>query len=462
MQGKTEEVEKIERKIDLIISGTGGIITENENEEDRVGHDDNLSCETTQKHEENSTETQPPDTKRSKIATENANKRKCFQKEIRDDTKALWDTLEQLKNLIVTISNNTPTSIQPINRDNKTDDSTENKNEGKEKQDENHKEITRKAKSRTMRDSLITEFLKPIDKNENKIQAEHLKRICELESRCCRLEKEKTLLQKELDDIRSVHKKPPNQKNKPGHQKKQKQDNPNQLPVEQESRGEALKLIAPTEKTGRNSHGKEHKRSKKQQQQGQQQQQNANQTELRQKGQLQGQGTIKQPAIDDSRVLVQKHKEKYQLRSGTTVVAGDSILKGLKGWLMARDGSIKVHSFAGATTQDMQDYIKPLLSRKPSRIVLHTGTNDLLNELDAEQIADKIFELGRKIVNSGTSCTISTLVERQDELNSMVRDVNKFLIQNLCSYQFCHDHPPPAHPRGFALKTLPHSGAFAS
>ena len=79
----------------------------------------------------------------------------------------------------------------------------------------------------------------------------------------------------------------------------------------------------------------------------------------------------------------------------------------------------------------MQDYIKPLLSRKLSHIVLHTGTNDLQNELDAEQIADKIFELGRNIVNSGTSCTISTLVERQDELNSMVRDVNKFLIQNL-------------------------------
>ena len=51
--------------------------------------------------------------------------------------------------------------------------------------------------------------------------------------------------------------------------------------------------------------------------------------------------------------------------------------------------------------------------------------------LDAEQIADKIFELGRNIVNSGTSCTISTLVERQNELNSMVRDVNKFLLQNL-------------------------------
>ena len=46
-QGKTEEVEKNERKIDLIISGTGRIIAENKNEEDRVGHD-NLSCETKQ------------------------------------------------------------------------------------------------------------------------------------------------------------------------------------------------------------------------------------------------------------------------------------------------------------------------------------------------------------------------------------------------------------------------------
>ena len=98
----------------------------------------------------NSMETQPPDTKKSITATENATKRKCFQKEIKDDMKALWETLEQ-KNLIVTISNNTPTSIQPICRDNKTDESIENRNEGKEKQDENHKEITRKAKSRRMR-----------------------------------------------------------------------------------------------------------------------------------------------------------------------------------------------------------------------------------------------------------------------------------------------------------------------
>ena len=43
--------------------------------------------------------------------------------------------------------------------------------------------------------------------------------------------------------------------------------------------------------------------------------------------------------------------KKYQLRPGITVVADDSILKGLKGWPMARDGGIKVHSFPEETTQ---------------------------------------------------------------------------------------------------------------
>ena len=137
-----------------------------------------------------------------------------------------------------------------------------------------------------MRNSLITEFLKPIDKTENKIQAEHLKRIGELETHSRRLEKEKTLLLKERDEIRSVHKKPLTQKkkSKSGHQKKQKQENSNQLPAKQESRGEAFKSV-PAEKSGRSSEEKEQAKRKQQQQQQQQQQQNANQPGLRQQGQ---------------------------------------------------------------------------------------------------------------------------------------------------------------------------------
>ena len=68
-----------------------------------------------------------------------------------------------------------------------------------------------------------------------------------------------------------------------------------------------------------------------------------------------------------------KDKQGYTAvyKPGTTVVAGDSLLKNLKGWMMARDGQIKIYSFPGATTQDMHHYLKPLLARKPDHVILH-------------------------------------------------------------------------------------------
>ena len=50
-----------------------------------------------------------------------------------------------------------------------------------------------------------------------------------------------------------------------------------------------------------------------------------------------------------------KDKQGYTAvyKPGTTVVAGDSLLKNLKGWMIARDGKIKINSFPGATTQDI-------------------------------------------------------------------------------------------------------------
>ena len=61
--------------------------------------------------------------------------------------------------------------------------------------------------------------------------------------------------------------------------------------------------------------------------------------------------------------------------------------------MMARDGKIKINSFPGATTQDMHHYLKPLLARKPDHVILHCGTNNLMNSLDAEDVANKIIEL---------------------------------------------------------------------
>ena len=36
-----------------------------------------------------------------------------------------------------------------------------------------------------------------------------------------------------------------------------------------------------------------------------------------------------------------------------------------------------VKSFPGSTTQDMIDYIKPIIARQLGMVILYTGTNDL-------------------------------------------------------------------------------------
>ena len=68
-------------------------------------------------------------------------------------------------------------------------------------QKNNNSQRTHSRSSGKLKDTLITQFLKPVDKNECDIQIERLRKMHELESRCRRLEKEKALLQKELAEL---------------------------------------------------------------------------------------------------------------------------------------------------------------------------------------------------------------------------------------------------------------------
>ena len=59
------------------------------------------------------------------------------------------------------------------------------------------------------------------------------------------------------------------------------------------------------------------------------------------------------------------------------IVAGDSLLRDIKGWLMSRSKQVRINSFPGATTSDMFDFLKPLLKKDPDHVILNIGTNDL-------------------------------------------------------------------------------------
>ena len=59
-------------------------------------------------------------------------------------------------------------------------------------------------------------------------------------------------------------------------------------------------------------------------------------------------------------------------------IAGDSMIRHINGYKMSNAKTkVKVDTFPGCTTLDMNDYTKPLLKKKPDKLLLHIETNSL-------------------------------------------------------------------------------------
>ena len=95
--------------------------------------------------------------------------------------------------------------------------------------------------------------------------------------------------------------------------------------------------------------------------------------------------------------------------------------------MMATDSRVKVHSFSGATASEMEYFIKPLLERKPSHVIIHCGTNDLAQGASCNEVIQWITNLIRNIVNNGMTSSVSMLTKRTDGLYPLVNQVNNLL-----------------------------------
>ena len=114
----------------------------------------------------------------------------------------------------------------------------------------------------------------------------------------------------------------------------------------------------------------------------------------------------------------------------SVVLAGDSILKNIKGWLMSRTKAVKSYSFSGADADDMKYHLQPIIKRNPHHIVLHCGTNDLAWRT-LEEIATNITGLVKEIKGNNIECSVSAVLKRSDELRHKVIKVNKLLKTTL-------------------------------
>ena len=98
---------------------------------------------------------------------------------------------------------------------------------------------------------------------------------------------------------------------------------------------------------------------------------------------------------------------------------------------------IIVKSFPGATTDDMQPYIQPLVKQSPNEAIVDIGTNDLKSTKQPELISKKIIDIANKFDMEKTTVKISALTARGDQFSKKVAQVNECLKtdcgeKNLC------------------------------
>ena len=66
---------------------------------------------------------------------------------------------------------------------------------------------------------------------------------------------------------------------------------------------------------------------------------------------------------------------------------------------------MKVRAFPGAKVEDLYDYLTPLLTKEPTTIILHAGSNNSTSK-DAPAIVDKLLLLKQHIRTILPSCKV--------------------------------------------------------
>ena len=125
---------------------------------------------------------------------------------------------------------------------------------------------------------------------------------------------------------------------------------------------------------------------------------------------------------------------KLNTSSKSISILGDSIVKHIKPHKLKhklKNNRLYVKSFPGATVQDMQDYAKPILRKKPDTVIYHAGTNDLASKNVTETIDEIRMQL-TNIKKSGIRVLASSLTVRNDKLDTKRKEVNH-LLKTLCT-----------------------------
>ena len=145
--------------------------------------------------------------------------------------------------------------------------------------------------------------------------------------------------------------------------------------------------------------------------------------------------TSESTEIEVTRPTVAPSKKSDGEWKNTILIAGDSLISDMDQRTPSRRCNMRVKSFPCATTDDMFDYLQPLLKKAPEKILLVIGTNDL-DRRKPEEVVEKLKDLKTFIHASLSQChiVISQIILRTDkpEINIKGKKLNDMLQQVGC------------------------------
>ena len=88
------------------------------------------------------------------------------------------------------------------------------------------------------------------------------------------------------------------------------------------------------------------------------------------------------------------NKENHGVINSTSkkeiIIVGDSMIKNANGPEVSKGNSVNIRCHPGATTDVIIDYVRPTARKKPDMIIIHTGTNDIQNNVNTLQKVRKV------------------------------------------------------------------------
>ena len=106
------------------------------------------------------------------------------------------------------------------------------------------------------------------------------------------------------------------------------------------------------------------------------------------------------------------------------------MIKGLVERGISKDHNVKIRPQLGCTTEDIEDHIKPLPRRNPDAIIIHSGTNDVMDEKPTKKKIKKVVKLIED-TNPDIQVMLSGLIHQEDR---EVSDETTFINCELESY----------------------------